>query len=182
MRRAEPYRSGHATASHCTVHGARCAALREIRWYRVTLAPSTANDFQPLQSFIHRLLTHPLLWLVVLALPLQGFTAAVMMTRGGAMDDARTTLTTPDDGVAMSDGCHEYRDIVAADAEPKTPAQSRCKTRPICAVCPLGSVVPLAASLGMPLVRPSGAVLHGLAVSFCSFIPEAPQRPPLIYV
>ena len=90
--------------------------------------------------------------------------------------------TTPDDGAVMSDGCHEHEDVVATGAEPKAPAQSHCKTCPICAACSLGSVVPLAASLGVPLVKLSGAVPRGLAVSFRSFIPEALQRPPSIRV
>lgn len=131
---------------------------------------------------MHRLLTRLLLWLVVLALPLQGFAATAMMARGGAMDDAMVAMAMPDDGAVMSDACHEHEDATAADSAPKAPAQSHCKTCPICATCSLGSVVPLAASLGVPLVKLPAAAPRGLAVSFRSFIPEALQRPPSIRV
>ena len=57
---------------------------------------------------MHRLLTRLLLWLVVLALPLQGFAATTMMARGGAMDDAMVAMAMPDDGAVMSDACHEH--------------------------------------------------------------------------
>jgi len=131
---------------------------------------------------MHRLLTRLLLWLVVLALPLQGFAATTMMARGGAMDDAMVAMAMPDDGAVMSDACHEHEDAVAADSEPKAPTQSHCKTCPICAACSLGSVVPLAASLGVPLIKLPADAPRGLAVSFRSFIPEALQRPPSIRV
>ncbi|WP_413705934.1 hypothetical protein [Ralstonia sp. Ralssp110] len=105
-----------------------------------------------------------------------------MMARGGAMDDAMVAMAMPDDGAVMSDACHEHEDAVAADSEPKAPAQSHCKTCPICAACSLGSVVPLAASLGVPLIKLPADAPRGLAVSFRSFIPEALQRPPSIRV
>ena len=132
---------------------------------------------------MHRLLTRLLLWLVVLALPLQGFAATAMMARASAMDDAVVAMAMPaDDGMIMSDACHEHEDAMAADAESKAPAQSHCKTCPICAACSLGSVVPLAASLGVPLLKLPAAAPRALAVSFHSFIPEALQRPPSIRV
>lgn len=128
---------------------------------------------------MHRLLTRLLLWLVVLALPLQGFAATAMMARAGAMDGAVVAMTMPaDDGAVMSDACHEHEDALAADGGTKAPAQSHCKTCPICAACSLGSVVPLAASLGVPLLKLPAAAPRALAVSFRSFIPEALQRPP----
>jgi hypothetical protein len=120
--------------------------------------------------------------LVVLALPLQGFAATAMMARGGVMDDSMVAMAMPDDGAVMSDACHEHEDAMAADSDPKAPAQSHCKTCPICAACSLGSVVPLAASLGVPLIKLPAAAPRGLAVSFRSFIPEALQRPPSIRV
>ncbi|TXD58372.1 hypothetical protein FUT88_14135 [Ralstonia sp. TCR112] len=131
---------------------------------------------------MYRFLTRLLLWLVVLALPLQGFAATTMMAHGGAMDDAMVAMATPDDDAVMSDACHEHEDAAAAGNESKAPAQSHCKTCPICAACSLGSVVPLAASLGMPLIKLPAAAPRGLAVSFRSFIPEALQRPPSIRV
>ncbi|MEE2976829.1 MAG: DUF2946 family protein [Pseudomonadota bacterium] len=131
---------------------------------------------------MHRLLTRLLLWLVVLALPLQGFAATAMMARGGAMDDAAVVMVAPEDGAVISGACHEHEDAMTSGAESKAPAQSHCKTCPICATCSLGSVVPLAASLGVPLIKLPAAAPRGLAVSFRSFIPEALQRPPSIRV
>ena len=140
--------------------------------------------FRALLFSMHRLLTRLLLWLVVLALPLQGFAATAMMARGGAMemDDAMVAMATPDDAAVLSDACHEQEDAMAAGAESKAPGQSHCKTCPICATCSLGSVVPLAATLGVPLIKLPAAAPRGLAVSFRSFIPEALQRPPSIRV
>jgi hypothetical protein len=136
--------------------------------------------------FMHRLLTRLLLWLVVLALPLQGFAATAMMARAGAMDDAVVAMAMPaDNGAVMSDACHEHKEAMAAmapDSGTKVPAQSHCKTCPICAACSLGSVVPLAASLGVPLLKLPAVAPRGLAISFHSFIPEALQRPPSIRV
>ena len=132
---------------------------------------------------MHRLLTRLLLWLVVLALPLQGFAATAMMARASAMDDAMVAMTMrADDGAVMSDACHEHEDAMAAGADTKAPAQSHCKTCPICAACSLGSVVPVAASLRVPLIKLPAVAPRGLAVSFRSFIPEALQRPPSIRV
>ncbi|CAJ0708291.1 hypothetical protein P3T32_000442 [Ralstonia sp. GP73] len=138
--------------------------------------------FSPLLLSMHRFLTRLLLWLVVLALPLQGLAATTMMARGGALDDTTVAVAMLDDGAVMSDACHEHEDAMATGAESKAPAQSHCKTCPICAACSLGSVVPLAASLGVPLIKLPAAAPRGLAVSFRSFIPEALQRPPSIRV
>ena len=132
---------------------------------------------------MHRLLPRLLLWLVVLALPLQGFAATTMMARAGAVEDAVAAMAMPaDEGTVMSDACHEHEDAMGAEAGTKAPTQSHCKTCPICAACSLGSAVPLAASLGVPLLKLPAAAPRGVAVSFRSFIPEALQRPPSIRV
>lgn len=127
---------------------------------------------------MHRLLTRLLLWLVVLALPLQGLAATTMMARAGSVSDAVVATAMPsDDGALMADDCHEHE-----DAGTKVPAPSHCKTCPICAACSLGSIIPLAASLGVPLLKLPADAPRGRVVSFRSFIPEAPQRPPSIRV
>ncbi|MCO5399239.1 DUF2946 family protein [Ralstonia soli] len=142
--------------------------------------------FGPACLSMHRLLTRLLLWLVVLALPLQGFAATAMMAHAGATDDAAVAMTMPaDNSAVMSDACHEHEEAMAgmmADGDTKAPTQSHCKTCPICAACSLGSVVPLAASLGVPLITLPAAAPRAGSVSFRSFIPEALQRPPSIRV
>ncbi|ANA35330.1 hypothetical protein R82526_04009 [Ralstonia mannitolilytica] len=125
---------------------------------------------------MHRLLTRLLLWLVVLALPLQGLAATTMMARAGAAGEVvAAAAMLSDDGAFMVDGCHDHE-----EAGTKMPAPSHCKTCPICAACSLGSVIPLAASLGVPLLKLPADAPRGRAVSFRSFIPEALQRPPSI--
>ncbi len=127
---------------------------------------------------MHRLLTRLLLWLVVLAIPLQGFAATAMMARAGAMDEAVVAMAMPaDDDAVMSDACHDHE-----DADMKMPASSHCKTCPICAACSLGSVIPLTTSLGVPLIKLPAAAPRELSITFRSFIPEALQRPPSIRV
>jgi len=128
---------------------------------------------------MHRLLTRLLLWLVVLAIPLQGFAATAMMARAGAMAEAAVAMAMPvDDEQAMAaEPCHDHD-----DADMKMPASSHCKTCPICAACSLGSVIPLAASLGVPLLKLPAAAPRQLSTAFRSFIPEALQRPPSIRV
>jgi hypothetical protein len=134
-------------------------------------------------SSMHRLLTRLLLWLVVLALPLQGMAATAMMARAGTLDEATVAMAMPvHDGAAMADACHEHEEAMAADGDAKAPTQSHCKTCPICAACSLGSVIPLAASLGVPLLKLPADAPRELSTAFHSFIPEALQRPPSIRV
>lgn len=58
---------------------------------------------------MHRFLTRLLLWLVVLALPLQGLAATTMMARAGAVDEVVAAAAMPsDDGAFMADGCHDH--------------------------------------------------------------------------
>ncbi|WP_249042861.1 DUF2946 family protein [Ralstonia insidiosa] len=138
-------------------------------------------------SSMHRLLTRLLLWLVVLALPLQGMAATTMMARAGVMDEATVAMAMPaHDSAAMADACHEHEEAMAADGDAKaptqSPTQSHCKTCPICAACSLGSVIPLAASLGVPLLKLPADAPRELSTAFHSFIPEALQRPPSIRV
>lgn len=127
---------------------------------------------------MHRFLTRLLLWLVVLALPLRGLAATTMMARAGAVDEVVAAAAMPsDDGAFMADGCHDHE-----EAGTKMPVPSHCKTCPVCAACSLGSVIPLAASLGVPLLALPADAPRGRAVFFRSFIPEALQRPPSIRV
>lgn len=170
--------------AHLVLH---CAKFDGIALhYRLVLQTLPQTIFGPACLSMHRLLTRLLLWLVVLALPLQGFAATAMMARAGATDDAVIAMAMPaDDGTVMSDACHEHEDAmagVATDGDTKAPAQSHCKTCPICAACSLGSVIPLATSLGVPLLKLPAAAPRARAVSFRSFIPEALQRPPSIRV
>ncbi|MFX5801545.1 hypothetical protein ABTE09_20765, partial [Acinetobacter baumannii] len=80
---------------------------------------------------MHRLLTRLLLWLVVLALPLQGMAATAMMARAGTLDEATVAMAMPvHDGAAMADACHEHEEAMAADGDAKAPTQSHCKTCP----------------------------------------------------
>lgn len=129
-----------------------------------------------------RLLTRLLLWLVVLAIPLQGIAATAMMARGGTVDAPAVAMAMPmdEDAATVADDCHDQTNAVAADV--KAPSPSHCKTCPICAACSLGSALPLAASLGLPLLELPAATPRELSVSFRSFVPEALQRPPSIRV
>lgn len=138
--------------------------------------------FSVLFPFMHRLLTRLLLWLVVLAIPLQGFAATAMMARAGTLDEMPAAMVMPMDetDAIVGDACHEHDDATAADT--KALSSSHCKTCPICAACSLGSILPLAASLGVPLLKLPAAAPRELATAFRSFIPEALQRPPSIRV
>jgi hypothetical protein len=134
--------------------------------------------------FMYRLLTRLLLWLVVLAIPLQGVAATAMMARAGTADEPAVAMAMAmnADEATVAAACHDHGEAMTADASSKAPSPAHCKTCPICAACSLGSALPLAASLGMPLLELPAAAPHELSVSFRSFVPEALQRPPSIRV
>ena len=104
--------------------------------------------------------------LLILAMPLQAFSAASMLGCAFSHPAAMEPMAMADDMMA---GCHEPEQPDAP------PVQHDCKH---CAVCALASTPPIPAS-DMPLIMP---VTHYFtsqpAAPFSGFVPEGPERPP----
>ena len=105
-----------------------------------------------------------LLLLLMLALPVQAFASAAMMSCALPQQDTVQSMVVADDVMA---GCHE--------PEPSAPSSHDCKH---CTACALASALPIPSS-DAPAIMPvlTRYILHP-AVSFSGFVPEGPERPP----
>ncbi|MDZ7585017.1 MAG: hypothetical protein U0938_09340 [Thiobacillus sp.] len=102
-----------------------------------------------------------LLFLMMLALPVQTFASAAML-------DCTFTDQAAMAPMAMA-GCHEPQ-------QPDSPpAQHDCKH---CAACALASVLPIPATDRAAVVPGSIHFLSQPAASFSGFVPSGPERPP----
>lgn len=109
---------------------------------------------------VHRFL----LLLLMLALPVQTFASAAMMTCAMPYQDAMAQVAIADEGMA---GCHE--------SEPAPLTSHNCKH---CTVCALASALPIPATHTPPVSRVSESFASHPAARFSGFVPEGPERPP----
>ncbi|MET0963900.1 MAG: hypothetical protein ABWY05_13955 [Noviherbaspirillum sp.] len=129
---------------------------------------------------MHRALTTFLLWLLIAALPLQGFAAAVQASCAATAHHAAAQVYAP----AQSNAGHEHsahHDSAAAsetgaghDAAAKHTASS-CSA---CASCCVGAGAPPCLSLRGPGYGRSQPVVSSPAPLITGFIPPGLERPP----
>jgi hypothetical protein len=107
-----------------------------------------------------------LLFLMMLALPVQAFASAAMLDC--VFTDQAAVAPMARAGETMA-GCHE-------PAQPDSPpAQHDCKH---CAACALAAALPIPATDRAAVVPASIQFLTQPAASFSGFVPSGPERPP----
>jgi hypothetical protein len=113
------------------------------------------------RATLHRFL----LMLLILALPLQGWASASMMTclPGGAPVDAAAA-------VPATMACHEQ-----TPEDAPLPAQHDCQH---CAACVLASAPPIPLTVTPAIAPVSVRFIPHPAAAFSGFIPDGPERPP----
>ncbi|WP_343653819.1 hypothetical protein [Herbaspirillum sp.] len=138
-----------------------------------------------------------LLWLLALAIPLQGF-AAVLQACAPAMqatqqhaqhhgqqqaDQASATAMTADQ-TAQHHAHHHPMTQTLADSDP-APAPSKSTQHAdascsFCAACTVGAILPLALATVPAPDLPSHDYLVQPASGFVGYLPENPDRPPAL--
>ncbi|MBG7618857.1 hypothetical protein I5R65_05220 [Herbaspirillum sp. AP02] len=139
-----------------------------------------------------------LLWLLALAIPLQGF-AAVLQACAPAMqatqhhgqhhagqvsDTAMTAEAAPVDQAAQHHAHHHPMAQTLADSDPAPAsphgtqhANASCS---FCAACTVGAILPLALATVPAPDLPSHDYLVQPAAGFVGHLPENPDRPPAL--
>jgi len=107
-----------------------------------------------------------LLFLMMLALPVQTFASAAMLDCSFTNQAAMAPMAMAGEMMA---GCHE------PEQPDGPPAQHNCKH---CAACALASVLPIPATDRAAVVPLSVHFLSLPAASFSGFVPSGPERPP----
>lgn len=107
-----------------------------------------------------------LLILLMLALPLQTFASAAMLSCTFSHRTAQESMMPADETMA---GCHETQQTDASAA------QHDCKH---CATCALASALPIPAADVQAIVSASHRFDPQSIAAFGGFVPEGPERPP----
>ena len=111
-----------------------------------------------------------LLFLMMLALPVQTFASAAMLDC--TFTDQAAVAPMAMAGGMMA-GCHEPQ-------QPDSPpAQHNCKH---CAACALASVLPIPSSDSAATAPASIRFVSPPAASFSGFVPSGPERPPRLFL
>ena len=117
-----------------------------------------------------------LVWILLLALPLQGF-AAVSMSMcdmGSSMVVVADSVVANDASPAMPDGC-EHHDAAQAPGDDNAPKMAKCST---CASCSVGAAITAAMTL-LPQSNSHGAErIPYVAAHDTACIYGALERPP----
>lgn len=115
-----------------------------------------------------------LMWVLLIALPFQGYAAATML--GCGPDHHRTSLPTHvhDEVVsAAAVGVHQH---AASDDHHHPDQASKCS---VCAACCVSAALP-AKALVFSAAEPVGAPTRLLAMGPVGFLTDGPDRPPRI--
>jgi hypothetical protein len=110
-----------------------------------------------------------LLFLMMLALPVQAFASAAMLDCSFTNQAAMAPMAPMAMAGEMMAGCHE------PEQSDSPSAQHNCKH---CAACALASVLPIPATDRAAVVPVSIHFLSQPAASFSGFVPSGPERPP----
>lgn len=135
---------------------------------------------------MHRALNTFLLWLLIAALPFQGFAAAVQASCATTAHHASAQMTAP----AQSDAGHEHHASPAhhedaasatgdaAEAEHSAVAKHQSSSCSACASCCVGASAPPCLSISSLAYGSSQAVVSSPAPLVTGFIPAGLERPP----
>ena len=125
-----------------------------------------------------------LLWLLIAALPIQGFAAAMPLGCGSPHHGSAAAVTEAHhhDGIAehSHDGpdTHHSASGSAAKANPDTSHTQQHSSCSACAACCVGATAPPSSSPMTPAYRSSESFVISQAPLVAGFIPAALERPP----
>lgn len=112
-----------------------------------------------------------LMWVLLAALPLQGFAAASML--GCGPNHHRASVTAPTEAAAPgSDAVHHH--TASGDHDHADKAGSKCS---VCAACCVGAALP-AAALVFAAAAPPEVPTTLLWMGAVGFLTDGPDRPP----
>lgn len=137
-----------------------------------------------------RFVTRILLLLLIVAVPLQGASAAAMMTKevlgGRGLNQVMLQSHDADESLVMTSADGDDDCLTHSTAEQAAPAGKSVKHAghacPGCAACSLCSVVPFSFPLSIHLDDSAVQATFSLNARFVSHIPDALQRPPVFRV
>lgn len=115
-----------------------------------------------------------LMWLLLFALPLQGYAAATMLHCGAGHQ--RTVAAAASNPVATHhhEAGQAHAHTAVSDATPADLAKSKCSA---CAACCMGTALPAAALVFEPF-EPAPAPLSFVSTPAIGFVTDGPDRPP----
>lgn len=124
-----------------------------------------------------------LLWLLALAIPVQGFAAALQACAPAAV--VQSAAAGPEAHTMHQHGQHAGHDMQAVQATDAAPAhdiahhaQHQDASCSYCAACTTGAVLPLALDAPPAPDLPSREFIALPASGFVGYLPENPDRPP----
>lgn len=137
-----------------------------------------------------RFVTRILLLLLIVAVPLQGASAAAMMTKevlgGRGLNQVMLQSHDADESLVMTSADGDDDCLTHSTAEQAAPAGNSVKHAghvcPGCAACSLCSVVPFSFPLSIHLDDSAVQATFSLIARFVSHIPDALQRPPVFRI
>jgi len=137
-----------------------------------------------------RFVTRILLLLLIVAVPLQGASAAAMMTKevlgGRGLNQVMLQSHDADESLVMTSADGDDDCLTHSTAEQAAPAGKSVKHAghacPGCAACSLCSVVPFSFPLSIHLDDSAVQATFSLNARFVSHIPDALLRPPVFRV
>lgn len=137
-----------------------------------------------------RFVTRILLLLLIVAVPLQGASAAAMMTKevlgGRGLNQVMPQSHDANESLVMTSADGDDDCLTHSTAEQAAPAGKSVKHAghvcPGCAACSLCSVVPFSFPLSIHLDDSAVQATFSLNARFVSHIPDALQRPPVFRI
>jgi predicted cobalt transporter CbtA len=139
---------------------------------------------------MNRFLKTLLLWLLIAALPLQGFAAAMLVSCGSAHDDSLQVAIMNDehhdDSAAVHSHHHDVADADSSSSDSTANADKSSATHDkhqhsscsVCAACCVGAVAPPSALNFTPVHSGSETVVISPAPLVTGYIPGGLERPP----
>ena len=117
-----------------------------------------------------------LMWLLLLALPLQGFAAATMLHCGAGHQRTVATAASKSASPHHHEAGQAHQHAAASDTAQPDLAKSKCSA---CAACCMGTALP-AAALAFEPFAPALAPLSFVTAPAIGFVTDGPDRPPRI--
>ena len=121
-------------------------------------------------------LRNALMWLLLLALPLQGFAAATMLHCGAGHQQTAASSLSKSASAHQHEAGQAHRHAAASDTPQPDLTKSKCSA---CAACCMGTALP-AAALAFEPFAPALAPPSFVSAPAIGFVTDGPDRPPRI--
>lgn len=115
---------------------------------------------------------HVLMWMLLFALPLQGYAAATLL--GCGPNHHPVSATAMSEAAPAAAAAHVHLHDAAVDDPHADPVVSTCS---VCAACCVGAALP-AAPLLFAAAAPAAAPTAWLSIGEVGFLTDGPDRPP----